>query len=64
MGRKAIFDVKTLKKGQKMVFPKSKEQYIYQYLNNFNRAAKSEGRPHRYKRMKDLEGTLYIRRIS
>lgn len=64
MGRKAIFDVKGLKKGQKMIFPEDKEQYIYQYLNNFNRQAEKEGRPHRYKKHKDLKNTLYIRRVA
>lgn len=64
MGRKAIFNVKGLKKGQKIIFPKSKEQYIYQYLNNFNRQAEKEGRPHRYKKHIDLENTLYIKRTA
>ncbi len=36
MGRKPIFDVKSLKIGQKLPFPKSKGKYIYQYLNNFH----------------------------
>ena len=38
MGRKPKFDVKSLEIGQKMPFPKVKRKWIYQYLNNFNKA--------------------------
>ena len=64
MGREAIFDVKALKKGEKLAFPKRKEKYIYQYLNNFNRAAKKKGDPNRYTVWKDLENGVYIKRIE
>lgn len=64
MGRKALFDVKSLKIGQKLPFPKRKVKYIYQYLNNFNRSAESQGLPNRYGMHLDLEDTYYIKRIS
>lgn len=65
MGRKAIFDVRSLKIGQKLPFPRSKAEYIYQYLNNFNRQAEKEGRPHRYERvyLESLNRT-FIKRIA
>lgn len=65
MGRKAIFDVRGLKIGQKLPFPRNKAEYIYQYLNNFNRQAQKEGRPNRYERVYvESLNRLYIKRIA
>lgn len=47
-----------------MMFPKDKGIYIFQYLNNFNRQAKKDKRPHRYVRVEGLGGTLYIKRTE
>lgn len=58
MGRKAKFDVKSLKIGEKLPFPKNKERYIYQYLNNFRKATGWE-----FVWIKEESGT-FIKRVA
>jgi len=58
MGRKAKFDVKSLKIGEKLPFPKNKEKYIYQYLNNFHRSTGWE-----FVWIKEESGT-FIKRVA
>jgi hypothetical protein len=59
MGRKALFDVKSLKVGEKLAFPKKRWPFLYQYLNNFNRAnpTKKFGKV-------EKDGQLLIERIK
>lgn len=59
MGRKAKFDVKSLKIGQKLPFPANKERYIYQYLNNFNRLDIGI-----FAHERDELGKIFIKRIA
>jgi len=57
MGRKAKFDVKSLKIGEKLPFPANKEKYIYQYLNNFNRMGVGK-----FVHIEDKSGKIFILR--
>ena len=60
MGRKPKFDLKSLKIGQKMLFPKSKVKYIYQYMNNFrDREPGSD-----YAKVVTEDGKTYIERTA
>lgn len=59
MGRKAKFDVKSLKIGQKLPFPANKRKYLYQYLNNFNRQKVGI-----FGSIEDNEGKIFIQRIA
>lgn len=59
MGRKPIFDVKSLKIGQKLRFPKGKKKYIYQYLNNFH--THNEGL--KFEKV-EQDGEIFIKRVA
>jgi hypothetical protein len=59
MGRLPIFDVKSLKIGQKMPFPKRKQRYIYQYLNNFRKATGWD-----FEKTEDENGDFFVKRIA
>ncbi len=59
MGRKALFDVKSLKIGQKLPFPNSKKKFIYQYLNNFNR----QNEEREYKKI-EVDSKIFIERVA
>lgn len=56
-GRKPLFDVKNLKIGQKLRFPRRKEKYIYQYLNNFHKHNSGK----KFEKVEE-NGELFIRR--
>ncbi len=60
MGRKALFNVKSLEIGCKIAFPERKRKYIYQYLNNFNR----HNEPKKFGKFEGMGGELYIERIA
>lgn len=59
MGRKPIFDVKSLEIGQKLRFPKRKKEYIYQYLNNFHRSDPEK----KYQKV-EKDGKIFILRVE
>lgn len=59
MGRKAKYDVKSLKIGEKLPFPKVKRNWVWQYLRNFNKA--NEGKKFGF--IED-DGKIFIERLS
>ncbi len=59
MGRKVKMNVETLEIGQKMAFPKSKNKYVYQYLNNFHNRLKDR----KFKKV-DKGVQIFIERVS
>lgn len=58
-GRKPIYDIKSLKIGQKMALPESIREYRHQYLRNFHKSDKQK----KFK-LVEAKSKLFVERIS